>query len=60
VALEAELRAALVNEHERKIDRFAGRYRVATVTFAAGEVDPFFNVNYPGDLVEAGRLSKLV
>jgi molybdopterin-guanine dinucleotide biosynthesis protein A len=60
VSLEVELRAALLHEHERKIDRFADRYRGAEVAFTAGKVDPFFNVNHPEDLVEAGRLSKLV
>jgi molybdopterin-guanine dinucleotide biosynthesis protein A len=60
LSLEHELRTALMLEHERKIDRFAGRYRVAEVTFEAPAVDPFFNVNRPEDLVEAARLSELV
>jgi molybdenum cofactor guanylyltransferase len=57
--LEA-LRAALIDEDERKIDRFAGRYEVAVVDFPVTPFDPFFNVNRPDDLVEAERLSKLV
>ena len=57
--LEA-LRTALVEEDERKIDRFAGRYPVALVDFPTSPFDPFFNVNRPADLVEAERLSKRV
>jgi molybdenum cofactor guanylyltransferase len=57
--LEA-LRNALIDEDERKIDRFAGRYEVAVVDFTITPFDPFFNVNRPDDLVEAERLSKLV
>ena len=57
--LEA-LRTALVEEDERKIDRFAGRYTVAVVDFPVTPFDPFFNVNRPDDLAEAERLSKRV
>ena len=59
-ALLDDLQKALVEEDERKIDRFAGRYRVAEVDFATEPFDPFFNVNRPEDLEEAGRLSELV
>ena len=54
------LRRALVEEHERKIDRFAGRYRVVEVDFPTVPFDPFFNINRPADLEEALRLSELV
>lgn len=57
--LEA-LHRALVDEDERKIDRFAGRFRVAEVDFPTVPFDPFFNVNRPADLEEASRLSELV
>jgi molybdenum cofactor guanylyltransferase len=57
--LEA-LRAALIEEDERKIDRFAGRYTVAVVDFPFTAFDPFFNVNRPDDLIEAERVSKIV
>lgn len=60
VALETALRHALLVEDERKIDRFAGRYRVAEADFPTRPFDPFFNVNRPEDLAEAVRLSKLV
>jgi molybdenum cofactor guanylyltransferase len=59
-ALILALRTALVEEDERKIDRFAGRSRVAVVDFPDQPFDPFFNVNRPEDLAEAERLSKLV
>ena len=55
-----DLRRALTEEDERKIDRFAGRYRVAEVDFPLRPFDPFFNVNRPEDLAEAMRLSELV
>ncbi len=60
LSLAEALRIALVEEDERKIDRFAGRYAVAVVDFPAEPFDPFFNVNRPDDLSEAERLSKLV
>ncbi|MEQ8968092.1 MAG: molybdenum cofactor guanylyltransferase MobA [Azospirillaceae bacterium] len=55
VALRHALREALVVEAVRKVDRFAGRHRVATVDFPpveapGGPIDPFFNVNAPADL----------
>lgn len=53
VRLKDDLRAALVGEGLRKIDAWTARYRLATVEFAAGAIDPFFNVNTPEDLAEA-------
>lgn len=50
VALAEALRCALVEDGERKIDAWTGRYRVATVEWAADAVDPFFNVNTPEEL----------
>ena len=55
VRLRHELRRALVEEDVRKVDRWTGRYRLATVAFAAEPIDPFFNANRPEDLVEAER-----
>ena len=49
-------RRALTVEDERKIDRFTARYRLATVSWSAEPVDPFFNANSPQDLAEAERL----
>ena len=60
VALRDELRHALVEEDLRKIDRWTARYRLATVTWPAEPVDPFFNANTVDDLAEAERLAALV
>ena len=56
LALADELRHALVEEGVRKVDGWTASYRVAAVEFDASPVDPFFNVNSPEDLAEAGRL----
>jgi molybdopterin-guanine dinucleotide biosynthesis protein A len=53
VRLREELREALVGEGIRKVDRWTGRYRLATVCFADRPVDPFFNANRPEDLEQA-------
>jgi molybdopterin-guanine dinucleotide biosynthesis protein A len=60
MALVDALRQALIEEDERKIDRFAGRHSVAVVDFGDQPFDPFFNINRPQDLAEAERLSELV
>lgn len=60
VALRDDLRRALVDEDMRKIDRWTARYPLATVTWAAEPVDPFFNANTVEDLSEAERLAKVV
>jgi molybdenum cofactor guanylyltransferase len=59
VALREELRDALVVEDVRKIDRWTARYRLATVTWAAEPLDPFFNANTVDDIVVAERLAEL-
>ncbi|MBT3928220.1 MAG: molybdenum cofactor guanylyltransferase MobA [Rhodospirillaceae bacterium] len=59
VALRAALRQALVEEDMRKVDAWTGRYKVATVEFAAAPRDPFFNANRPEDFAEAERLMGL-
>ena len=54
VRLRDELRAAMVDEDMRKIDRWTARYKLAEVTFDATDGrDPFFNVNRPENLAEA-------
>lgn len=60
VDLRDELRHALVEEDIRKIDRWTARYRLATVSWPAEPVDPFFNANTVEDLAEAERLSALL
>lgn len=56
--LREALRAAVAGEGIRKVDRWTGRYRLATVDFAAAPVDPFFNANEPADLATAERLAQ--
>ena len=59
VALRGELRHALVVEDLRKIDRWTARYPLATVTWPAEPLDPFFNANTVEDIAEAERLAAL-
>jgi molybdenum cofactor guanylyltransferase len=59
VALRKELRHALVEEDIRKIDRWTARYKLATVTWPAEPLDPFFNANTMDDIAEAERLAEL-
>jgi molybdenum cofactor guanylyltransferase len=56
VALRHDLRKALVDENERKIDRWTARHGVAVATWPTDPVDPFFNANTPEDITEAERL----
>ena len=59
VRLREELRHALVKEDIRKIDRWTARYKLATVTWPATPLDPFFNANTMDDIAEAERLAAL-
>ncbi|WP_425993523.1 molybdenum cofactor guanylyltransferase MobA [Afipia sp. DC4300-2b1] len=59
VALRGDLRHALVVEDMRKIDRWTARYKLATVTWPDKPIDPFFNANTVGDVVEAEQLAAL-
>jgi molybdopterin-guanine dinucleotide biosynthesis protein A len=59
VGLRNELRHALVDEDLRKIDRWTARYPLATVTWLAEPLDPFFNANTVEDIAEAERLAAL-
>ena len=56
VRLAGDLRRALVDEGERKIDAWTARHRIVHVDFPCRPHDPFFNVNRPEDLAEAERL----
>jgi molybdopterin-guanine dinucleotide biosynthesis protein A len=56
VRLAGELRRALESDGLRKVDAWQDRYRVVEVDFPTTPVDPFFNVNGPGDLVQAEGL----
>jgi molybdopterin-guanine dinucleotide biosynthesis protein A len=59
VALRDDLRHALVAEDLRKIEVWTARHGVAIADWPAKPVDPFFNVNTPGDAAEAERLVQL-
>lgn len=54
-ALEADLRGGM-----RKIDAWTSRHGVAQAEFAIHGIDPFFNVNRPGDLAEAEILLRTI
>jgi molybdenum cofactor guanylyltransferase len=53
VELAAELRSALKVEGVRKVESFAARYSLAVAEWPNEPIDPFFNVNAPGDLEAA-------
>ncbi|HLH90138.1 MAG TPA: molybdenum cofactor guanylyltransferase MobA [Xanthobacteraceae bacterium] len=57
VALRADLRRALVDEHLHKIEVWTARHGVAIADWPNEPVDPFFNVNTPADAAEAGRIA---
>ena len=56
VALRRDLRAALVEEDERKIDRFTARHQVAEVSWPNEPYDPFFNLNEAADIKAAEKM----
>ena len=56
VELRTDLRDALVEQGERKIDRWTASHRLVEVAFPCDPVDPFFNANREDDLAEAERL----
>jgi len=56
VTLAGGLRAALRTEGIRKVDEWTGRLNAAIVDFDIGEIDPFFNINTPEDLLRAAAL----
>jgi molybdopterin-guanine dinucleotide biosynthesis protein A len=57
VALRDDLRGALVEEQQRKIEVWTTRHGVAIADWPATPVDPFFNVNTPEDAAEAERIA---
>jgi len=58
VTLREDLRRALVEEDERKVSAFIGRYTNAIVEWPAEPHDPFFNVNRPEDRARASAIAK--
>jgi molybdenum cofactor guanylyltransferase len=57
VALRSDLRRALVEEQQRKIEAWTARHGVAIADWPASPIDPFFNVNTPENAAEAERLA---
>lgn len=57
VSLRADLRRALTEEGERKIDRWTARHGVAVAEWPTDPLDPFFNVNTPEDAAIAQSLA---
>ncbi|WP_025898288.1 molybdenum cofactor guanylyltransferase MobA [Sneathiella glossodoripedis] len=53
-----DLRNALEQEDLRKILVFAERYSLRSAEWEAGDLDPFFNINRPEDLVAADALQR--
>lgn len=51
--LRPELARMVLVEDGRKVKDWLGRHRVRVVSWPAGDLDPFFNVNLPGDLAAA-------
>jgi len=60
VALRHELHHALIEEAVRKIDRWTGRYAMATAVWSMEPVDPFYNANTLEDLREAEHIAGLL
>jgi molybdopterin-guanine dinucleotide biosynthesis protein A len=56
-ALHPMLEHFLVNRGERQAERWVGAIDAAIVDWPVTPFDPFFNVNAPDDLAEAGRLA---
>lgn len=54
--LAEDLRHAVTVNSIRKVDEWTAGYRLATVNWPTGDVDPFFNTNRPDDLATAERL----
>ena len=56
VSVRDELHAA-ITAGQRKIDAFTRTERTAVIEWPLGDMDPFFNVNTPEDLLRAERLA---
>ena len=56
VTLAEDLRRAMEDEEMRKIDRWTARYPIFHADWPNEPFDPFFNVNQPDNLAEAGQI----
>jgi molybdenum cofactor guanylyltransferase len=59
VSLRRDLQRAITGEGARKVDNWIARFTIGFADWPAAPVDPFFNVNTPGDIAEAERLAAL-
>lgn len=57
VGLRDDLRRALCERDERRVGAFIARHGAAVVEWPVETVDPFLNVNTPGDLAAAAELT---
>ncbi|ACF02671.1 molybdopterin-guanine dinucleotide biosynthesis protein A [Rhodopseudomonas palustris TIE-1] len=57
VAIRDALRAALIEDDIRKVERFTARYPRAVVEWPVTPFNPFFNANTPEDIAEAERIA---
>lgn len=62
VSLCHRVRSAVIDDDERRVTAFINRHPNIDVEFPAADIggmqiDPFFNVNTPADLVEARRIA---
>ena len=58
VTVIGELRSQLTAGRLRKAEAFVERYRVGLAEWSAEPYDPFFNINRPQDVIEAGRIAR--
>jgi molybdopterin-guanine dinucleotide biosynthesis protein A len=57
VKLREDLRHALVSEGLHKIELWTARHGIAIAEWPAAPFDPFFNVNTPKDVAQAGAIA---
>jgi molybdenum cofactor guanylyltransferase len=57
VTLREALQHALTQEGAHKVGEWSARHPLAVAEWPTEPVDPFFNVNTPEDVAEAGRLA---
>jgi molybdopterin-guanine dinucleotide biosynthesis protein A len=58
LSLREALRGALTQKDERKVSAFIARYPNVSVDWPVAPFDPFFNVNRPEDLHQAGAIAE--
>ncbi len=56
VALADDLRQAMTCDGIRKVDLWTARYKLTYTEFDTVPVDPFFNINRPEDIEQAGKI----